>query len=100
MKTRLITGSFIIVLVVLMFLSRMITPYIFDVFITLLSIMGCIEIAMAYSNVNKFINVAVGCTMPIVLFIGSIIGILNKRPFAYYLIYILVAISKMVMIIY
>ena len=89
MKTRLITGSCIVALVVLMFLSRMLTPYIFDVFITLLAIVGCIEIAMAYNNVNKYVNIAIGCTMPIVLFIGSILGILNKRPFAYYLVYIL-----------
>lgn len=89
MKKRVLTGSVILIAVVLFFLSRMLTPYIFDCFIALCGIVACIEIAQIQNKAGKNVNVALVCTMPITILVGTIIGILNKRGFAYYLVYVL-----------
>ena len=86
MKTRIITGSAILLAVALMFVSRLLSLYIFDVFITICGVVACIEIATTLTKANKPVNSIVACSMPVVLFLFFIIGILTCNTLAYYLI--------------
>ena len=86
MKTRVLTGSAILLAVVLMLLSRLLTLYIFDVFITICAVVACIEISTSLTKANKPVDSFVACSIPVVLYACSIIGILTNQKLAYYFI--------------
>ena len=54
MKKRLITGTFIVLAVALFVITRLFTPYAFDIFIGLLAIMGSIEVARVLERKRMF----------------------------------------------
>lgn len=86
MKTRVLTGAAFLFAVILMLVSRMLTLYIFDIFITICAVVACIEVASALTKANKPVDLVVACSIPVVLFTCSIIGILLQLSVAYYFI--------------
>ncbi len=86
MKTRVFTGAAIFLAVVLMLVSRLLTLYVFDVFITICAVVACMEVASALTKANKPVDLMVACSIPVVLFTCSIIGILLQLSIAYYFI--------------
>lgn len=86
MKTRVFTGAAIFLAVVLMFVSRLLTLYVFDVFITICAVVACMEVASALTKASKPVDLTVACSIPVVLFTCSIIGILLQLSVAYYFI--------------
>ena len=86
MKTRVLTGSAILLAVALMLLSRLLTLYVFDVFITICAVVACIEIATTLTKANKPVNSMIACSIPVVLYTLLLIGILTEMKLAYYFI--------------
>lgn len=92
MKTRLTTGIFIIIGLALALASRLISTYIFDFLFTIIGIIACVEVTRAFQKNNKYVPITLSATFPIILYIGLLIGVLNDRPFYFFLIYYLCAI--------
>ena len=44
MKTRLLTSAYLVIGLILAFVSRLLTPYIFDVVIGALAVVGTVEV--------------------------------------------------------
>lgn len=94
MKKRLITGSVILLAVALFLFTANYTPYAFDVFIGLLSVMACVEVTRVLERKKLYTNIIFVGSFPAILYIAMTIGILNKRDwyifFAYFLVIIVV----------
>ncbi len=90
MKKRIITGSIILVFTALMLFSRLYTPYVFDAFVGMMAIMGCIEISRVLERKKMFSNIIfVGC-FPAILYVAMSIGIFKERPWYFFFMYFIV----------
>ncbi len=99
MKKRVLTGSAILLITTLFVISRLYTPYAFDMFIGVLSVMACIEIARTLERKRMFTNIMfIGIISPI-LYIAIMIGIIFKRDWMYYLSYF-IAITVCLFVVY
>jgi len=92
MKKRLITGSVIVLAVTLFVITRLFTPYAFDLFIGILAVMGSIEVARVLERKRMFTNIPLIATFPALVYVAISIGLHNDRPAAFYLLYLLVII--------
>ena len=98
MKKRIITGFVILVFTALMLFSRLYTPYVFDGFVGLMAIMGCIEISRVMERKKMFSNIIfVGC-FPAILYVAMSIGIFKERPWYFYFLYFIVIILALFVI--
>lgn len=89
MKKRFITSIFIILSLILAFISRIFTPYIFDVIIGLLAVIGCVEVSRVFERDKKYTNIIlVGMFAPLMYFCLNL-GIYFERSYIYYIIYFL-----------
>ena len=75
MKTRLITSLYISIILILMFLTRLYTYYIFDAIILLLAIAGAIEIGKALEKIKKANTTMLLAIFPAAIIAGIYFGI-------------------------
>jgi CDP-diglyceride synthetase len=87
MKKRLLTGSIILLAYIVVLFSARYTPYVFDLFIGLIAIMGCVEVSRVLERKKVFTNIIfIGC-FPAILYIAMSVGIYNERGWMHYLAY-------------
>lgn len=100
MKKRIFSSSIVVLIIILAFASRLITPYIFDVIMSLLAVMGCYEVSKVFKSANKPNYTSFALAFPIVMYIGLLIGIFYKRNYIFYFAYFLILFVALVLAIY
>ncbi len=100
MKKRILTGSVILLVAALFIASRLITPYAMDLFIGVLAIIGCVEVARVLERKRMFTSIAVIGCFPAIIYIAMQIGIINERGWLHYLLYFLIIILALFVINY
>lgn len=91
MKDRIITGTVLVLSLLLVLWSRVLTPYIFDFCMGAITIVAIIEVARVLERRQIVVNtIVVGC-YPAILFIGLAIGLANKLSYIYYFAYLLIS---------
>ena len=65
MKQRFITGATIIASLVLVLLTRRLTPYIFDAFIVAIAILGCYEMSNLMAKMGLYNNMYFAMAYPV-----------------------------------
>ena len=89
MKKRLITGSLILLVYALVIATTRFTPYIFDIFIGTLAIMGAVEVTRVLERKKLYTNIIfIGC-FPAIMYIALQIGIINERGWVHFIAYFL-----------
>ena len=87
MKRRLMTGSVILLVYALVLTSARFTPYVFDIFIGILAVMGAVEVTRVLERKKLYTNIVfIGC-FPAILYIAMQIGIINERSWVYFVAY-------------
>ncbi len=87
MKKRVISASAVFVVMALMIVSRLLTPYIFDVCVLIFGTVGVLEVVRAFANKGKAINENLASTFMLVLYIGVVFAILSKGTLLQLLLY-------------
>lgn len=100
MKKRIITGGLILLVEALFIASRLATPYAMDLFIGLLAIVGCVEVARVLERKRMFTNISIIGSFPAIMYIAMEIGIINKRDWLYFLLYFLVIVVVLFLVNY
>lgn len=85
MKTRMLTSTYIVIALILAFVSRMLTPYIFDFVIGALAVIGAVEVGRVFERSRQFNNIYLVGTFPAVLFVGYVIAFNNTWFWQHYL---------------
>lgn len=98
MKKRILTGGVILLVTALFVTSRLFTPYAFDIFVGIMAIMGCVEIARALEKKRMFTNIFYIGSFPAIFYIAMSIGIVRERQPIYYLIYFLIIVFGLFLI--
>jgi len=98
MKKRLTTGSIILLVTALFLVTTRFTQYAFDVFVGLLSVMGCVEISRVLERKKIYTNIIFIGSFPAILYIAMNVGIINERSWIYYLAYFLIIIIALFLI--
>ena len=75
MKQRLVTGSILVVGLVLLILSRLLTPVIFDFGIGAFAVLGAVEVARVFERSGKHSNIIMASIYPAVLYLGVCLAI-------------------------
>lgn len=84
MKKRLITGSIILLVYAIVLVSARYTPYVLDLFIGVLAVMGAVEVSRVLERKKMYSNIIfIGC-FPAILYIAMYIGIINERGWISY----------------
>lgn len=91
MKTRLLTSLYLAIALVLAFLSRFLTLYIFDLIIGLIAVVGAVEVARVLERTKKFSTISIVGIYPAILYVLFFIAIYYKLSWHFYLIFILSA---------
>lgn len=68
-KKRLLTSAVIIAVLAIAFVTRLWTPYVFDMLILTLSVMGAVEVARVLERQHKYTNFIIVATMPCILYL-------------------------------
>ena len=89
MKKRLITGVFFILALVVLFFSRLLTLYVFDLAIAGLAVMACVEIARALERSKKYTHIAIAGSIPAVMYIAFVILKERGLTWQYYVVTLL-----------
>ena len=89
MKKRLITSIFIVLGLGLALVSRIWTPFVFDLLILGLAVMGAIEVARVLERQGKYTNFICVATMPTVLYLLSLLVLRLNLIWQYLLLVIL-----------
>lgn len=89
MKTRLLTSVYFMIVLVLAFISRIFTPYVFDVIIGALAIMGAVEVGRVFERTRLYNNIYLIGSFPAVLYVGFVFAFTNKWAWEYYLLLVL-----------
>jgi len=92
MKRRVITSVFLVLALALAFVSRIWTPYVFDLMILALAVMGAVEVARVLERQLKYTNFVVVATIPAVLYLLIILVIRFQLIWQYLLVMLLGAI--------
>lgn len=85
MKTRLLTSFYITIALVLLFLSRILTPYVFDAAIGILAVIGAVEVARVLERAKKYNSISIVGLYPAVLYAGIFFGLYYKWQWFNYL---------------
>ena len=81
------TGSIILLVYALVLTSARFTPYVFDIFIGILAVMGAVEVTRVLERKKLYTNIVfIGC-FPAILYIAMQIGIINERSWVYFVAY-------------
>ena len=89
MKTRILTSTYFMLALTLGFLSRLITPYIFDIIIGALAIMGAVEVGRVFERSRQFNNIYLVGSFTAVLYVGFVFAFTNNWHWEYYLLLVL-----------
>ncbi|MBE5735282.1 MAG: phosphatidate cytidylyltransferase [Clostridiales bacterium] len=87
MKKRVISATFVFVVMAIMIASRLLTPYVFDVCVLIAGTIGILEIVKALANKGKVVNENMASTYMFVLYVGIIYAILSKGTLLQLLLY-------------
>ncbi len=87
MKKRVVSGVIIFVVMAAMIASRLITPYIFDIFVLIAGTVGILEVVKAISGSGKVVNENMASTFMFVSYVGIIFAILNGGTLLQLLLY-------------
>ena len=98
MKQRIITGAVILLIEALFIASRLYTPYAMDLFIGLIAIVGCVEVARVLERKRMFTSMAFIGSFPPILYIAMQIGIINEREWIHYCLYFIIVILALFVI--
>ncbi|MGN0961719.1 MAG: phosphatidate cytidylyltransferase, partial [Christensenellales bacterium] len=98
MKKRLITGSIILLVEALFLFTVRYTPYAFDLFIGVLAIMGCVEVSRTLERKKIYTNIIFIGSFPAILYIAMSVGIINERPWYYFVLYFIIIILALFLI--
>lgn len=89
MKTRLLTSAYLIIGLIIAFASRILSPYIFDVVIGAMAIMGAVEVGRVFERSKQFNNIYMVGSFPAALYVGFVFAFANSWTWQYYLLLIL-----------
>lgn len=89
MKTRILTSAYIVIGLILIFLSRMLTPYIFDIAFGALAVIGAVEVARVMERAHKYNTIFLVGSFPALLYVGFVLAINFNLAWQYYLIIVL-----------
>lgn len=78
MKQRLITGSFLVAGIILLILSRLLTPIIFDFGVGAFAVLGAVEVARVFERSGRHSNIIMASIYPAVLYLGVCLAIANS----------------------
>lgn len=78
MKQRIYSSIIIVAIMLVAFISRIFTPYVFDLFIGVTGIIACVEMARCYERARKFSNIIIIGTIVPLYFIAIIITMITK----------------------
>ncbi len=95
MKTRILTGAYLTIGLVLAFFSRMLTPYIFDVMFGILAVVGACEVSKVMERARNFNNTILVGTYPALLYTGFVIAINYGWQWQYYLLLVVALMALM-----
>lgn len=70
MKQRLITGFFIVLGIILLVVSKFLTPFIFDLGIGVLAVIGAVEVARVFERSGRYSNIIMASIYPAILYFG------------------------------
>lgn len=98
MKKRILTGSLILLVVAIFLITRVYTPYAFDVFAGLLAIMGCVEVARVLERKRMFTNIIFVGSFPAILYVAMQLGIILERDWMYFALYFIIVIFALFII--
>lgn len=85
MKTRVITGSFILLGLVCAIFLRYQTSYVFDVIFLAIATVACLEISKALKSNGKFTNTIFVALYPLILYMALFVGLLRGFPYYYFI---------------
>jgi len=97
-KKRILTGTFILLAVCAFVISRMFTPYAFDLFVGLIAVMGCVEVTRVLERKRMFTNIIFVGSFPAILYIAMSIGIIQQRDWMYFVLYFIIIIFALFII--
>lgn len=92
------TGAVITIVTAIFLASVRLTPYAFDLFIGVLAIMGCVEICRTMERKKQYTNIIFIGSFPAILYIAMSVGIINERPWYYFLLYFVIIIVALFLI--
>lgn len=87
MKTRFLTGVFIILGLLATLFLRSVSLYVADAVITVLAMLCCYEVSKAFNNSKRFTNITLTTLYPALFLIGVIIGVVKNVQLYYYFIF-------------
>ncbi|MBQ0017102.1 MAG: phosphatidate cytidylyltransferase, partial [Clostridiales bacterium] len=74
MKTRVITGSIIGLIVAGFFALRFVSPYFFDVMLAVIMVCGAGEVSKVFNRSGKFNNMTLLTLFPVAVFVAIVLG--------------------------
>ena len=89
MKKRLITSVFFTLALIVLFFSRLLTLYVFDLAIGALAVMACVEIARVMERSKKYTHIPIAGSIPAVMYIAFIVLKENALTWHYYIVALL-----------
>ncbi len=89
-KKRLITSALICVIVVLLFVTRIWTPVVFDLAFGALAVLACIEVSRVAYQAGKFNNIYFVATYPAILYLITMLFLNKHYSYKYYIVAFLV----------
>ncbi len=89
-KKRLITSALICVIVVLLFVTRIWTPVVFDLAFGALGVLACIEVSRVAYQAGKFNNIYFVATYPAILYLITMLFLNKHYSYKYYIVAFLV----------
>lgn len=92
------TGAVITIVTAIFLMTVRFTPYAFDLFIGVLAIMGCVEICRTMERKKQYTNIIFIGSFPAILYIAMSVGIINERPWYFFLLYFVVIIVALFLI--
>ena len=75
MKQRLITGFFFVLGIILLIVSRFLTPFIFDLGIGAFAVLGAVEVARVFERGKRHLNIVMASIYPAIIYMGVCIAI-------------------------
>ncbi len=89
MKTRILTSVYIVIGLVLAFVTKLFTPYLFDAVIGAMAIMGAVEVGRVFERSKLYNNIYLVGSFPAMLYVGFIFAFSNLWQWQYYLLLVI-----------
>lgn len=85
MKTRLVTSLYIVIALIALFVSKIFTPYAFDILFGLLAVIGAVEIARVLERLGKNSHMSLVSLYPALAYVALYYGFETRQTWEYYL---------------